>query len=100
MDVAVTPRVIHRRDAHKYPDAVWIDRKTRWGNKFHIGPDGTRKEVIAKHAKSLSPKMKALIRKHLAGKVLICHCKPKACHGDTLLAIANPPTKGLFSGLL
>lgn len=29
------------------------------------------------------------IREKLAGKDLVCYCKPKACHADILLEIAN-----------
>jgi hypothetical protein len=28
-------------------------------------------------------------KKELRGKDLVCFCKPKACHGDILLKIAN-----------
>ena|SRR5215207_2478283 len=28
---------------------VRIDRRSRWGNPFKIGPDGNREEVIEKH---------------------------------------------------
>lgn len=26
----------------------------------------------------------------LRGKWLVCHCAPKACHGDVLLELLNP----------
>ena len=29
----------------------------------------------------------------LKGKTLGCWCKPKACHGDVLLKLANPTPK-------
>jgi len=28
-------------------------------------------------------------RRELRGKILGCHCKPKACHGDILAEIAD-----------
>jgi len=31
------------------PYDVRIDRKSRWGNPFIIGKDGTREEVIERH---------------------------------------------------
>ena len=30
-------------------DGVWVDRRSPYGNPFHIGRDGTREEVIAKY---------------------------------------------------
>jgi hypothetical protein len=27
--------------------------------------------------------------RHLKGKVLMCRCKPKRCHGDSLAKVAN-----------
>ena len=59
-----------------------------WYNKFHIGKDGTREEVIEKHEAWIRKQPKLLAQLHtLKGKVLGCWCKPKACHGDTLLRL-------------
>ena len=91
------PSVIHKRDADKFPNVVYIGRPTKWGNPFVIGQDGTRKEVIAKYrAYVLSNKdLLADVKAELKGKTLSCWCKPKACHGDVLLQLSN--AKSLFS---
>ena len=68
---------------------AFIGRPGRWGNRFRIGRDGSRADVIRKHKESLTPEDKAVIRRELRGKILVCYCKPKACHGDTLVEIAN-----------
>ena len=72
---------------------VRIDRKTRWGNKFIIGRDGTREEVIEKHRVWLWREIRAgrvtlAELAELHEKRLGCHCAPEACHGDTLLRAA------------
>lgn len=66
---------------------VYIGRGSKWGNPYVIGKDGNREEVIAKYEKSLTNH--AEIRSKLKGKTLGCWCKPKKCHGDILLEIAN-----------
>jgi len=69
---------------------VYIGRGSKWGNKFVIGRDGSREDVIAKY--------KAWILKNdyllgclgeLKGRVLGCYCKPLACHGDVLVELAE-----------
>jgi len=70
---------------------VNIGRPSKYGNPFVIGEDGDRDEVCAKyeaHAKS-QPWFKD-IESELKGKVLVCYCWPAKCHGETLLAAANP----------
>jgi len=73
------------------PYDVLIDRTTKFGNPWVVGKHGTREEVIALHRQWVlrRPELVAAIKRELRGKVLGCHCKPKACHGDTLAAIAN-----------
>lgn len=80
-------RVVHCRRA---PYDVYIGRPSPWGNPFEIDRDGTRTEVIAKYEQyilatpSLLDKVGAL-----AGKVLGCWCRPRACHGDVLARLAD-----------
>jgi hypothetical protein len=61
-----------------------------WHNPFLIGRDGTRDEVIAKHAAYLcdSPALMAALSE-LRGKDLLCWCALEACDGDLLLKLAN-----------
>ncbi len=90
------PRAIanlkHEPDAVRN-GAVRIDRRTRWGNEFVIGRDGTRDEVIALYRAELWRRIRAgevsldeLAALH--GKRLACHCAPLPCHGEVLARAA------------
>jgi hypothetical protein len=85
--------VIHKRDEGKYPRErlVYIGRPSKWGNPFRIGRDGDRLQVIEKYERWLldQPALVAAAQKELRGKVLVCWCKPLACHGDVLARIAG-----------
>jgi hypothetical protein len=63
---------------------------SKWGNRFVIGKDGTRAEVIAKYEAWIhnQPELMAQLGE-LRGKDLVCWCAPAACHGDVLLLLAN-----------
>lgn len=82
--------VVHCRSGEYFD--VYIGRPSRWGNPYNIGEHGTREEVIAKFAASLSPEKRAEIQRELKGKILGCWCKPHHCHGDVLAEIANAET--------
>lgn len=89
------PRIVNLRHT---PDAlangaVRIDRKTRWGNPFVIGRDGSREEVIALYRAELWRRIRAgeinlddLAALH--GKSLACWCAPRPCHGEVLARAA------------
>lgn len=87
------PDLYNMRDGQDaYPCwAVRIDRRTRYGNPFRIGKDGTREEVVAKFERWIrsKPELVAAVKRELRGKDLLCWCTPKPCHGDVLLKIAN-----------
>lgn len=72
-------------------NAVLIGRPSKWGNPFVIGRDGTREQVIEKYKVWIlsNPTLVAQARTELAGKDLVCYCKPAACHGDILHRVAN-----------
>ena len=76
-------RVVHCK---KEPYDVYIGRGSKWGNKYRIGVDGTREEVISKFEMYMMEPDNDLIDQlpELVGKGLGCHCAPKACHGDIL----------------
>ena len=85
-------RVLPLRNAP--PDAIRIDRQTRWGNPFIIGRDGTREEVISKYRDHLwngirDGKIPLDELAALHGKDLACHCAPQPCHGDVLVRAAS-----------
>lgn len=68
---------------------VYIGRGTPFGNPYVIGRDGTREEVIAKYKAYFYDRIKHdknFLRQVMAlkNKVLGCHCKPLACHGDVI----------------
>lgn len=83
------PRVYHHRDAP--PNAVNIDRQTKWGNHYRIGMHGDRAEVVARHKFYFLNNLKLVkaCKEELRGQDLVCWCKPEACHGDILLEVAN-----------
>lgn len=87
-------RVVNIR-LHAYD--VLIDRSTKWGNPF-THRDGTRGvHRVATRAQAVAsyldwiktqPVLLAALPE-LQGKILGCHCKPLACHGDVLAALAD-----------
>jgi hypothetical protein len=65
-------------------------RESKWANRYRIGRDGTREEVIARYRAGLlrtSELMAAL--PELRGNDLVCWCAPDPCHADVLLELAN-----------
>lgn len=82
--------VINRKDG-VYD--VYIGRGSKWGNPYRIGVHGTRAQVIEKYRIYLRHQPSLITRlEELRGKVLGCHCKPLACHGDVLLALLGETT--------
>ena len=83
------------RDDHVYIGRSAIYSPTGWGNPYAIGADGmTRDEVLSLYVAWLQTQVKGNSsfphRVHgLYGKVLVCHCAPRPCHGDFLLRLAN-----------
>jgi hypothetical protein len=86
-------KVVHCK---KEPYTVLIDRTTKFGNPFRIGPDCSREESIRKHLEWLLDPKRIVIEKFdnqlvmdnihlLKGQVLGCWCKPLPCHGDNLV---------------
>jgi hypothetical protein len=79
--------VVNKRN--KEPYDVYIGRGTPFGNKYEIGKDGTRNDVIAKyrewfHKKLADPWFRDRVLE-LRGKRLGCWCKPDPCHGDVIV---------------
>ena len=74
-------------------NTVLIDRRTKWGNKFRIGRDGTREEVIARYRADLWRRIRAgaITLEELAetdGMWFACWCDPLPCHGHVLARAA------------
>ena len=73
---------------------VLIDRRSKWGNPFRIGRDGSREEVIARYRADLWRRIQAgeVTLEELAeldGCWLACWCEPLPCHGDVIARAAE-----------
>lgn len=71
---------------------IYIGRGSRWGNPYAIGFDGDREEVIRKFKYDFDRGFLRFDKNDLLmirGKVLGCHCKPAACHGDVIADYLN-----------
>ena len=72
------------------PDVVRIDRATQWGNRYVIGRDGDRAEVIARYRAWLwraigTGEIELAALAALKDQRLACWCFPaKPCHGHVL----------------
>lgn len=76
---------------------VYIGRPGKWGNPFsHLGDTlakyrvKSREEAIQAYREWIvrQPELMAALPE-LKGKILGCHCKPLACHGDVLLELCK-----------
>jgi len=69
---------------------VWIDRRSEWGNPFHISSQMDREAAVAafktylwkRMEKSHTSDFSIRMVQTLNNKTLACWCAPKACHGD------------------
>jgi hypothetical protein len=75
--------------------AVRIDRGTKYGNPFVLDSDGDRDQVCNCYEEHYLPHKPSITDDltKLKGKVLVCHCYPLRCHGDTLANKANEAKK-------
>ncbi len=63
---------------------------SKWANKYIIGRDGTREEVIIKYEKWIMTQRNLLNDlPELIDKDLGCWCWPLACHGDILVKLVE-----------
>ena len=92
------PQVHNKYHKTAPADAIYIGRPSKWGNPFsHM--DGTlaqfkvasKEDAVARYEEWLlaQPELVAAVKQELRGKDLICYCKPRICHGDVLLKVAN-----------
>lgn len=81
--------------------AVYIGRPSKWGNPFDVKTYG-REEALMRFGKWVfsedREELRAQAREELRGKDLVCFCKPKSCHGDVWLSIANTPMPSNTTG--
>lgn len=91
------PRVLNRYIDlwEDYPGAVSIERPSKWGNRYVVGRGHPRGTCVALHRRDVladtreAAEFRALVRRELRGRCLVCVCAPMPCHGDVLLAVAN-----------
>jgi len=85
------PKVHNKHHKTAPVDAVYIGRGSSFGNPFVMGKDGDRDDVCNKFKYMLqsNPALIEQVKRELAGKDLVCFCKPRRCHGDELLRVAN-----------
>lgn len=77
--------------AEKVGKAVRIDRGTKYGNPFILPHDGDRDYVCDCFRDHYLPNKPSILKDAplLQGKVLICHCYPERCHGDSLIEMLD-----------
>lgn len=97
------PRVLNRKTDEIPDGAVYIGRGSKWGNIFTHRRDvaeksggkvmlvSSRDEAVERYQKYIWNNQE--LRSHLPelqGRDLVCYCAPQRCHGDVLVAMANP----------
>lgn len=63
-----------------------------FANPFVVGADGDQMDCVMKFKRRIlteCPDLFDQVAEKLEGKVLVCWCKPKFCHGDILAQIAD-----------
>lgn len=85
------PRVLNFYRDGLPAGAIDCRRPGPWGNPHRIGLGVSRLDAVLAHRQMVlqSPSLRAAIKRELRGKDLVCVCKPKVCHCDVLLEIAN-----------
>lgn len=83
------PKVYNKRDPHIPPDAVYVGRPTKWGNRYNIHKNCQRDLAIKMFRMYQLPELAAAAKIELRGKDLVCWCAPLPCHADVLLEVAN-----------
>ncbi len=92
---------------------VLIDRTTKYGNPYIMGPDGSRDVVCDRHEAWLQlwteHKKEVIVRgrsnkwviehlNELNGKRIACHCSPARCHGDNYVGRIHEQEKTSDTG--
>lgn len=74
-------------------------RQSKWYNPFHVHKESERENAIKRYEDYIGRIDDFELHiEELRGKVLVCWCKPKACHGDVLLRLLGeiPTQLSLF----
>lgn len=85
-----TMMVRNIKEVRSVSNYTYIGRGTIFGNPYHLHSERNRDKVIADYEKYVlnCPKVLKAISE-LPDKDLVCHCKPRKCHGDVILDIRN-----------
>ena len=88
------PKVLNKRTDVIPPDAILVDRTTKWGNPFRV-----RVHTVSQHLEAVNYFQRyakeRLLREPdwlepLRGvEYVVCWCAPLPCHADVLLSLAN-----------
>lgn len=76
------PKVHNKYHKTASKEAVYIGRGSPYGNPFIIDKNHSRDDVCDRFEMEILP---TLYLKPLIGKDLVCFCKPKRCHGDSII---------------
>jgi hypothetical protein len=80
------PKVLNARTDFDHGNAVWVDRRSPYGNRFKMKSEADRDLVCDAFEVNVLPNLDVSA---LRGKDLICWCAPKRCHADAILRKAN-----------
>ncbi len=81
-------KVINKYKENPPPKSVWIMRGYKYGNPFVMRNESDEERARVCTAYKLYADNKFTdkeILTDLGGKILVCCCKPKRCHGDYLI---------------
>ena len=86
------PRVYNWRQGEPPEDAVWVMAGSPWSNPWPVTPGvRNRRQALAEfrpYAEDRHRRDPSWLAE-LRGADLVCCCKPKDCHADVLLELAN-----------
>ncbi|MGH3661788.1 MAG: DUF4326 domain-containing protein [Micromonosporaceae bacterium] len=78
---------------HAHPDAVKVDRSTKWGNPYSVIEHGRPQAIGMFRTALLGGKLAVTVedvRRELVGRDLACWCRmDQECHADVLIEVAN-----------
>ena len=78
--------------AHVVNNTVLVDRRTKWGNPWRAGHDGSRAEVVARYRADLWRRIRAgevALEELAALDGCWLACDPEPCHGHVLARAAE-----------
>lgn len=94
----MSSRVIHYRDRKHVHDLAYVGRavprlglpESPFANRYRIGQDGSRFDVIQKYRSWILGQPELLQRLYeLRGRPLACWCAPEPCHADVLVELVD-----------